>query len=359
MPTITDPTMKTDVEASRLRPRKFVDGGDTAATERGDGGRLAKVTPKVSRRGFLAALAASALAARVGGAMPPGQAAVDTHTHFYDPRRPEGVPWPQKTDALLYQPHLPADFRALAEPLGVVGTVIVEASAWLEDNQWILDLAKDEPFIVGFIGRIEAGRAEFAGELARFGANPLFCGIRIGAKVALTKLGEAAFVDDLKRLADRGMTLDLVGGVDSLSAGLKVSAAVPGLRVVVDHLPFNPWDDQPEVARREMESVGQYPRLYAKVSNVLRQKDGKVIEDGAVYAERLEMIWKAFGDERVVFGSNWPVSNKVGPYAAVHRVVAEFVSQKGSEAAARYFWKNSHAAYGWVKRGRAGELLGA
>ena len=92
---------------------------------------------------------------------------IDTHTHFYDPRRPEGIPWPGKDNELLYRPVLPQHHRALSQPEGVTGTVVVEASGWLEDNQYILDLAADDPWIVGLVGHIDPNRPEFAGEIER------------------------------------------------------------------------------------------------------------------------------------------------------------------------------------------------
>ena len=82
---------------------------------------------------------------------------IDTHTHFYDPTRAQGVPWPPREDKLLYRTVLPKDYRALAVPQPVTGTVIVEASPWLEDNQWVLDLSEREPFIVGFVGNLPVG----------------------------------------------------------------------------------------------------------------------------------------------------------------------------------------------------------
>ena len=90
---------------------------------------------------------------------------IDTHTHFYDPTRPEGVPWPNPDDDVLYRKVMPEDYKALAVPEGAIGTVVVEASKWLEDNQWILDLAADEPFIVGFVGHLEPDDANFEGSL--------------------------------------------------------------------------------------------------------------------------------------------------------------------------------------------------
>src|SRR5262245_27953453 len=63
---------------------------------------------------------------------------IDCHTHFYDPSRPGGVPWPGKDDKVLYRTVLPKQFREVAGPLGVTGTVVVEASPLVEDNQWLL-----------------------------------------------------------------------------------------------------------------------------------------------------------------------------------------------------------------------------
>lgn len=66
---------------------------------------------------------------------------IDTHTHFYDPSRPAGVPWPTEEGGPIYRTVLPEHHRSIAAPTGVVGTVVTAASAWLEDNQWLLDLA--------------------------------------------------------------------------------------------------------------------------------------------------------------------------------------------------------------------------
>src|SRR5579863_9463472 len=111
-----------------------------------------------------------------------GESIVDTHIHLYDPTRPQGVPWPPKDNTLLYRRTLPPDFRAATKGLGVTGAIVVEASAWLEDNQWVLDLAKDNPFILGFVGHLEPGDSSFRPNLRRFSSNPLFRGIRLGGR---------------------------------------------------------------------------------------------------------------------------------------------------------------------------------
>src|SRR5690606_17116964 len=94
--------------------------------------------------------------------------------------RPQGVPWPDKKDKTLYKPALPDRYRSISGPSGVVGAIVVEASPWLEDNQWVLDTAATDTIIVGVIGNLEPGRPEFGKHLERFQVNPLFRGIRNG-----------------------------------------------------------------------------------------------------------------------------------------------------------------------------------
>ncbi|HEY3790024.1 MAG TPA: amidohydrolase family protein, partial [Urbifossiella sp.] len=153
---------------------------------------------KLTRREILAvpmALAATA-------ADSPQGAIIDTHTHFYDPTRPEGVPWPGQDDKLLFRKVLPDEFKKLAKPHGVTGTVVVEASPRVEDNQWLLDLAKDEPFLVGIVGRLLPGDEEFAKHLKRFAKNPLFRGIRWSEQEAREALKTETQFARLKALSD-------------------------------------------------------------------------------------------------------------------------------------------------------------
>src|SRR5678815_2466722 len=124
------------------------------------------------RREFLVGAAAFAAA----WAQEPPIPIIDTHIHLFDTNRPGGVPWPPKDNAALYRPALPPRYRQLAEPLGIVGAIEVEASPLLEDNQWVLDVAKDEPILVGTVGHLDPGEPDFRKQLDRFHKNPLFRG---------------------------------------------------------------------------------------------------------------------------------------------------------------------------------------
>jgi L-fuconolactonase len=261
---------------------------------------------------------------------------IDTHVHFYDPTRPQGVPWPPPTEKLLYKRVLPADFREAAKGLGVTGVVIVEASAWLEDNQWVLDVAKDDPMILGIVGHIDPATPDFRSNLARFSKHRLFKGLRIGGAGVARALADPAYVADLAALADADLQLDVLGGTSMFRPLLQLSDKLPKLRIVIDHLPY----DLPVPAEFRGRS-----NVYAKVSGVLRKMGDSVPYEVEPYRNMLDQLWSVFGQDRLIYASNWPVSNRMGPYATVLKVVRDYFESKGPAAAAGYFAMNARAAY--------------
>jgi L-fuconolactonase len=278
---------------------------------------------------------------------------IDAHIHLFDPRRPQGVPWPAKDDAVLYKPALPDRYRKIATPFGVVGAIEVECSPWVEDNQWVLDVAAKDSIIVGTVGDLEPGKPEFRAQLERFHKNPLFRGIRYGnlwGRNLDAELGKADFVAGLKTLSDAGLVLDTANpDAALLNAVLRVTDKVPGLRVVIDHLPqLHPLPDLTELGKR--------PQVYVKVSEVLRRENGRVPANPDFYRQTLEQLWSVFGEDRLLYGSDWPNSDLWAPFDVELNVVRQFFHGKGRAAEEKYFWKNSVAAYRWVKR-EAGQTV--
>jgi predicted TIM-barrel fold metal-dependent hydrolase len=282
---------------------------------------------------------------------------IDCHIHLFDPARPQGVPWPDKGNAVLYRPALPERYRKIAVPLGVTGAIKVEASPWLEDNQWVLDVAAKDPIIVGVVGNLEAGKPDFRKHLERFQKNPLFRGIRYGnlwGRDFSAEVGRAEFVDDMRLLSNAGLSLDTANPTPALLADiLRLSDAVPDLRIIIDHLPQMgvPVDAR---GRRAYQSVlrdmEKRPQIYVKISEVFRRVDGQIPTDLNFYRSTLDEIFGVFGEDRVIFGSDWPNSDTWKPYGDVLRLVQEYFSTKGPVAAEKYFWKNSVKVYRWMKR---------
>jgi L-fuconolactonase len=274
---------------------------------------------------------------------------LDTHIHLFDPTRPGGVPWPSKNDGSLYQPALPPRLRSLAEPFGVLGAVEIECSPLFEDNQWVLEVAEKSPFIVGMVGNLEPASPEFRSQLDRLRNNPLYLGIRYGnlwGRNLATQLDKPEFVAGLRHLAEAGMVMDSANpNAGLLEAILRATDRVPGLRVVIDHLPR--LVPAPVGLLRQLAAR---PQMYAKLSGVLRPAGGNVPLDAGFYRDHLDTLFGTFGAERVLYGSDWPNSDRWGTYAQGFEVVRQYFAAKDPAAAERYFWQNSIAAYRWKPR---------
>jgi len=287
-----------------------------------------------------------------------GLTVIDTHTHFYDPTRAQGVPWPPRDNKLLYRPVLPKDYRALPVPLPVTGTVVVEASPWLEDNQWVLDLAAREPFIVGFVGNLPVGTEAFAGHLKRFAASKLFRGIRLRDRKLEGTLDDPAFVNDLKLLADHDLSLDLVGGLEILPYADRLAKDLPHLRIIIDHLAGVVVDGKAPPADwvKWMRALARRPGIYCKLSGLVEgtgRSDGSAPGDVEFYRPVLDAMRTMFGPERLIYASDWPVSERFAPLAVVEGIVVEYFRGHGRPAEEQVFSQTAKAAYRWVRREQA------
>lgn len=307
------------------------------------------------RRACLAAIAAGAATAVLPScglfaADEKARGAIDAHTHFYDPTRPEGVPWPGKDDALLYRPVLPAELKRLTRGLNVSGTIVVEASPWPEDNQWLLDLAAREPFIVGVVGRLDTAGDDFGKQLARFAEDKRFRGVRINHDELKTALDRPAQLDRLRLLAENDRELDVNGGPEMPTDVARLARAVPELRIVINHAANLQIDGKrvPESWRSGMRAAAKGERVCCKVSALAegtRKTHGDAPAEVDYYRPVLDALWEIFGEDRLIYGSNWPVSDRAAPYATVYRIAYAYFEEKGRQALEKFLRLNAIAAY--------------
>ena len=318
-----------------------------------------KDLPQVLRRDFVLNAASLSIApwlSQLAGAQNAAASdrfrILDTHVHFYDPTRPQGIPWPKSDDKLLYRRLLPADYVTALGGSQVDGVIVVEASSWLEDNQWLLDLADREPLIAGIVGHLNPDAPEFDNQLKRFATNPKFRGIRVGGGTVTKKLDDKVFLASMRTMADKGLTLDVIGNASMLAPVASLASKFPGLRMVLNHLagPGDPAKGIPESWREGMRTAGAQKNIDCKVSGLVElaksDEPGKSPTTLEYYRKLLDVVWEAMGPERLVYGSNWPVCERGAPLPAVQKLAMEFFSLQGRETMGKICWENGRAAYG-------------
>jgi L-fuconolactonase len=242
----------------------------------------------------------------------------------------------------------PEDYKAVAVPEGVTGTVVVEASEWVEDNRWILDLAENEPFVVGFVGNLDPESDAFERHLTKLSANPLFRGIRLHRNEIAT-VSDLLF-SKLELLVQKDLSLDLLIDVEQLHSAVHIAARLPDLRIVLNHVIHVPIDGKtpnPDWIDG-LHNVAQHPNIYCKVSGLVETALERPAPSELIYyAPTLDHLWEILGVDRLIYASNWPVCEHGADYATVQRIPMEYFKAIGEDAVEKVFWKNAKAAYKW------------
>jgi predicted TIM-barrel fold metal-dependent hydrolase len=245
----------------------------------------------------------------------------------------------------------------LAASLGVVGAIEVEASPWIEDNLWVLQIEEQDRIMVGTVGNLQPEKPEFKEYLERYHKNKLFRGIRYGnlwGYNLVNQVSNPVFIEGLKLLAQADLSMDSANPrPDLIAALIRVSDAVPNLRIIIDHLPgmLARLDAAGKAAvDPNIRELAKRPQVYVKISQAMQMVNGKAATDPAHYKQDFDYCFDHFGENRVIFGSDWPNAAAVDNLPAIVQIVRDYFTPKGPAIAEKYFWKNSVAAYKWVKR---------
>lgn len=253
------------------------------------------------------------------------------------------------------RPVLPPEYAMKAAAAGVTGAVVIEASGWLEDNDWVLDLAKNNKIIVGFMGNLSEvmGKPTFKDNLDRLAANPIFRGVRLGSA---GDLANAAWKNDIQALADKGLAADVnANGAAAVRMVAANAKNFPTLKLILDHagyIPFN-MDPTPDWVSA-MEMAAAAPNVYCKLSRFQEQSVTKAEPtaptDVESYRKVLDMLFQKFGEDRIMFGSNWPIEEAAGTLTDGVKIMKAYFEPKGAAVAQKFFAKNAQAVYKWVQR---------
>lgn len=279
---------------------------------------------------------------------------IDTHIHFYQPSRPGGVPWPDCPSALC-RDVLPPEYKALAAANGIVAAGAIEASPLVADNQWLQNLLGRDKFFIFFAGQLEIGSAGFIANLNRLSADSRFVGIRgylWGPAEGITL--SPAQLRDLRELARRGMTLDIISRADKNPKDQveALCTTVPNLKIIIDHLGGAkgppPVDHEWEFQIRRLADV--CPNLYMKFSSFYDMyAPGDVPfltpTDLPSYKAHFDVLKTAFGPDRLIWGSNWPVAELHGTIADEICLAEEYLAPFGETVRDKVMFRNALMFY--------------
>jgi L-fuconolactonase len=279
---------------------------------------------------------------------------IDTHIHVYQVTRPGGVPWPPKENTVLYKDFTPAAYKAVARKRGFTGSVIIEASNVFEDNLKILSQIKGDPFYRGLVGNLEVGAPDFLAKLDQLAKDPKLVGIR-AFLWAPTLTVDKTQVAHLEELARRGLRLDIIsrGTLNPKDRVEKLADAVPDLRIIIDHLAGAKGKTPTPEWEAAVGKLAARKNIYIKFSSFFdmynpaatEDKPWKAPTDLAAYKPHFDVLFDAFGPDRLIYGSNYPVV-MLGGTLAEHNAIAEaYLATKGPGVRDKVMYRNAEAFY--------------
>lgn len=324
----------------------------------------------VNRRDFLAGVAAAAVsAAAPGGARAQPDTGhdvpiIDSHIHLFNGNRIlfgkgylGSAAYRAKSNVSL-----PSMYAPLARPTGIVGAICVQSSFWIDENLWYLQVCRADPIMVAVSGILDPSCPSFGRYVEHFHRDPLFRAIRAwhfyeasGGKVRL--IPEQA--KNLKLLAEADLALDTANPtLELLQANVLLADAIPNLRIIMDHLPaFDPTPENRSRYESLVRQMAERPNIFVKLTEVYHPygvyegvKNGKIVKNPELLRPRIEYLYDAFGEDRVLFGTDYPNSYGVATIPQEVGLMKRFFATKSRQQAEKFFWMNAAKVYKWTRR---------
>jgi L-fuconolactonase len=272
---------------------------------------------------------------------------LDSHQHFWR-YSAAAYPWIGAGMERLARDYLPDDLAAELSVAGIDGSIAVQARQSLAETRWLLDLARSNPRIRGVVGWVDLRSASLAAELDEFAGEPRLVGVRhvVQDEPDPRFLLGADFVRGLERLAPAGLVYDLLVYPHQLPAAVELAGLLPEQPFVLDHL-AKPRIREGEIAawRRDLQALARHANVSCKLSGLVTEAAWRQWrpEDFRPY---LEAALEAFGPERLMFGSDWPVCLVAADYAEVVGLCRDFLATLSAAEQAQIWGGTAARVYG-------------
>ncbi len=270
---------------------------------------------------------------------------IDSHVHFwkYDKKRDTWITNDMKTLKEDYLPHL---LETTLRRNGINGCVAVQADQSEVETEFYVELAKTYPVIKGVVGWTDLRSDKVAERLEYFSQYPIIKGWRhIVQGEPAEFLADANFRRGVSALLPFNYTYDILIYHHQLPAAIDFTDALPGQKFVIDHCA------KPDIRNKELsewkkniEAIASNPDVYCKLSGLFTEAAWKQWSPGDFYPY-LDVVFGAFGPDRLMFGSDWPVMLLSGIYVQWKSLIEKYMETFLDEDKEKVFGLNATQFY--------------
>lgn len=252
---------------------------------------------------------------------------IDSHQHFWQ-FNPVRDAWIDSSMQKIATDFLPKDLKPLLEQNQMDGCVAVQADQSEVETQFLLDLAEQNSFVKGVVGWVDLRDDKLSDRLEFFSKNPLFKGVR--HVVQAEKEGfmlQDSFLRGIRQLKDFNLTYDILIYPHQLEEAIVLVEKNPDQPFVLDHL-AKPYikDQKIEEWASHIKKLAKHKNVYCKLSGMITEADWNHWQ-AKDFDNYLSKALEAFGPDRLMFGSDWPVCLLAGSYQHVVQIIELFLKE--------------------------------
>ncbi|NHE57397.1 amidohydrolase family protein [Cyclobacterium plantarum] len=271
---------------------------------------------------------------------------IDSHQHFwkYDVNK---FSWISDDMPVLKEDFLPEKFQTILAANGIEGTVAVQALQNPEETQFLLDLAEKFPFILGVVGWVDLNSDQLSATLHAYAPFSKLKGFRhlLQDEADPEYILRPAFQRGLAEVFEAGYSYDLLVFPHQLDGVIQTVSNFPEGNFVLDHLA------KPSIRKGEIQEWGQrirdlssHPRVYCKLSGMVTEADWQEWK-ATDFFPYLDLVMESFGEDRLMFGSDWPVCNLAANYDQVSSILEKYLEGQPHRVQNKIWAENARHFY--------------
>ena len=253
---------------------------------------------------------------------------IDAHQHFWK-YEPAKHTWIGDSMSVIRQDFMPVDLKKVYDEHGIDGCVAVQADQTLEETNFLLWLSGKYEFIKGVVGWVDLRDDNIGKVLEEFSQHEKVKGFRhiVQGETDHNFLLRPTFINGIASLEKFGYTYDILVFPHQLGAVLEFVKRFPNQKFVIDHI-AKPYikDGYYDGWATLMKEIAKQENVYCKLSGMITEADYNSWTPKQI-SPYLDLVLSAFGSDRIMFGSDWPVCLVAGGYAEVKQLVTDFISK--------------------------------
>ncbi len=270
---------------------------------------------------------------------------IDSHQHFwvFDPDRDS---WITPDMAVIQRNFLPQDLKPVLETNGIGGCVAVQASQSDAETEFLLHLAAGHEIVKGVVGWVDLVDQDIYQKLEKYSQLEDLKGFRHVVQ------GEPdgfmlnpAFINGVNALVAFDFSYDILVFPHQLKEAYQFASKIPRARFVLDHI-AKPYIKKGEIENwaTDIKQLATLPNVHCKVSGMVTEADWAQWKPND-FMPYLEVVFNAFGADRILFGSDWPVCLVAADYAQMMEIPVNYIKSLSKSEQEKVMGKNATSFY--------------